>query len=327
MRRARRPLVIVSRNSPLARWQAEHVGTGITRQDSRQAVSYQWWTGSPQASGNHHPDRNKGRFTSALERLLLKNEGDLAVHSLKDLPVEDTPGLRIAAVPAREDVRDCLITPDGLALSDLPERATVATSSPRRAMQLRELRPDLQIVPIEGNIETRLALVTEHRRFDATVLALAGLRRLNLESKVPMSTFSIEQMLPAAGQGALAVQCRATDHHAMLNVLGLNDPTTSQAVHAERALLAGLGCDCDSPVAAHCRPDAQTPGTMHLTLRWSPTLEADGYRELQGSATVKRLSQLVREMVAEIRRPGRRSYSYLRGISGTSRLGSPTIST
>lgn len=316
MRRTRRPLIIASRSSPLARSQAEQIARAINQMDARQEADFLWWSGQtkPPATQTSNGEFNKGRFTRGIEELVLAGDADLAVHSLKDLPVEDTPGLRIAAVPAREDVRDVLITPGALTLEQLPENAVLGTSSPRRAMQVAKLRPDLQIKPIEGNIESRIAAVIEHGRFDATILALAGLKRTGLVDTVPMTVFTIDEILPAAGQAALAVQCRTTDHHAMINVLRLNDPFAAQAVHAERSLLLALGCDCDSPVAAYCRPQEDEPGIMDLTLRYAAHRDATHFRELTGSAPLKKLSRLVAEMAGEITQPGRKSYTFLRGI-------------
>ncbi len=205
VRRSRKPIVIASRRSRLARVQAEMVGRALARLHPRVAVEYRWiesegdrTTGSLVAHGG------KGLFTRALEQALLNREADLAVHSLKDLPAQDTPGLKIAAIPKRADVRDCLVARDGVTtIEQLPEQAVVGTSSPRRAAQLRRLRPDARVVPIRGNVETRLAKVldsADDMPYDATLLAVAGLVRLGVTDQ-PYHPLAVEQILPAASQG------------------------------------------------------------------------------------------------------------------------------
>ncbi len=151
----------------------------------------------------------KGLFTAELEEGLRSGELDLAVHSLKDLPTEDTAGVATGAVCLREDVRDCLVSRDGLPLAELPDGARIGTSSLRRAAQLRELRPRLVVESIRGNVDTRIRKVREGD-VDATVLAAAGIRRLGLEEEVA-EWLEPERFLPAPGQGAVAVQCRADD--------------------------------------------------------------------------------------------------------------------
>lgn len=195
-----------------------------------------------------------GVFASALRRALHDGRIDLAVHSLKDLPVAPEPGLVVAAVPAREDPRDALCSRDGLTLEALPPGARVGTGSPRRAAQLAVRRPDLQIVPIRGNVETRLRRVGAD--LDAVVLACAGLARLGLRRHITQ-TLSTDVLLPAAGQGALALECRA-DRPDLVAALGaLDDPRTRSAVEAERALLATLEAGCTAPIGAFARPEGQ----------------------------------------------------------------------
>ena len=202
-----------------------------------------------QASGVPLPDiGGKGLFTAELERALRVGVIDVAVHSLKDLPTEHVDGVVVGAVSAREDVRDCLVARDGHALAELPEGAVVGTSSLRRSAQLRALRPDLDVRSIRGNVDTRIAKVRAGD-YDATVLAAAGVRRLGLEREVT-EWLEPETMLPAPGQGALAVQCRVDDT-AMLNLLAdLDDPAARAETTAERAFLEALGGGCAAPVAA-----------------------------------------------------------------------------
>jgi hydroxymethylbilane synthase len=193
----------------------------------------------------------KGLFTAELEAALRQGRIDLAVHSLKDLPVEDSPGLTIAAVPERADTQDMLISRQAVRLEDLPAGAIVGTSSLRRAAQILALRSDLQIKDIRGNVDTRLRKLDDPSYgYDAILLAQAGLQRLghrHLEYAYPIPH---TLMLPAPGQGALAVQARADDLDTRRYLQALEHPPTRAAVTAERAFLAGLGGGCSLPVAA-----------------------------------------------------------------------------
>jgi hydroxymethylbilane synthase len=190
----------------------------------------------------------KGVFTEALERALLTREIDLAVHSLKDLPVEDPPGLVLAALSFREDPRDVLVAREEWSVDTLPRGARVGTSSTRRAAQLRARRPDLELLDLRGNVDTRVRQVRDGR-YDAIVLAAAGMARLGLAADIA-SYLAFEDMLPAPGQGALAIQCRLDDPGTISAVSGLDQPEVRQAVTAERAFLEGLGGGCAAPVAA-----------------------------------------------------------------------------
>jgi hydroxymethylbilane synthase len=190
----------------------------------------------------------RGVFVIELERALLSGDIDIAVHSLKDLPVEETPGLTVAAVPAREDVRDVLISRAGAGLRALASGATIGTGSPRRAAQLVAARPDLRIADIRGNVDTRIRKVQEGE-YDAIVLAAAGLARLGWLERAS-EVFEPELMLPAAGQGALAVQARSDDAETAAVVAALDDPETRLAVRAERAIERRLGGGCHAAVAA-----------------------------------------------------------------------------
>ena len=202
-----------------------------------------------QESGEPLPEiGGKGLFTAELERALRDGEIDLAVHSLKDLPTEDAHGVVVGAVTARDDVRDCLVARTGSALADLAEGAIVGTSSLRRAAQLRSLRPDLEIHSIRGNVDTRVRKVADGE-FDAAVLAASGLRRLGLERAIT-EWLAPETMLPAPGQGALAVQSRAGDQELRMLVAMLDDPVARAETTAERAFLRALGAGCAAPVAA-----------------------------------------------------------------------------
>jgi hydroxymethylbilane synthase len=197
----------------------------------------------------------KGLFTKELELALINREVDLAVHSYKDVPVTQPlvesaqSELVIAAVPKREDPRDVLAAKEIRRISDLPNAAKVGTSSLRRRCQLLAIRPDLNVQVIRGNVDTRL----KKRRsgeFDAVVLAMAGLKRSSLYDDADMAPIGIDELLPAAAQAALAIQCRSDDTEARDLLAGMNDPTTVACVDLERAVVAALQGDCHSPIAA-----------------------------------------------------------------------------
>jgi hydroxymethylbilane synthase len=189
-----------------------------------------------------------GVFVSALRDALLAGEVDLAVHSLKDLPVAPADGLLLAAIPTREDPRDALVARDGLSLAGLPDGARIGTGSPRRAAQLRALGRDFDLVPVRGNVGTRIGYATSGE-VDAVVLALAGLARLGRLDAVT-EVLDAEVMLPAPGQGALAVECRSDRADVVAALAPLDDPATRVAVTAERALLARTEAGCSAPVGA-----------------------------------------------------------------------------
>jgi hydroxymethylbilane synthase len=189
-----------------------------------------------------------GVFVSALRSALLEEQIDVAVHSYKDLPTAPADGITIAAIPRREDPRDALVARDGLTLGELPPGSRVGTGSPRRAAQLNALGLGLEIVPVRGNVDTRLGRVGAGD-LDAVVLALAGLRRLGRDAEVTEVLDPI-QVLPAPAQGALAVECRSDDEQTRAVLASLDDAETRAAVTAERALLAALEAGCSAPVGA-----------------------------------------------------------------------------
>ncbi len=191
----------------------------------------------------------KGVFTHELETAILSNEVRAAVHSLKDLPIASPPGLVVGAVLARAEARDVLVCPGGFTLDTLPGSARVGTSSLRRTAQLLARRPDLNIQPVRGNVDTRLRKA-DAGEYDALVLAGAGLSRLGLEARISQ-WLPLEVMLPAPGQGALAVQCRADDEEMLRYLRPIEDLASRQATNAERAFLAELGGGCALPVGAH----------------------------------------------------------------------------
>jgi hydroxymethylbilane synthase len=190
-----------------------------------------------------------GVFVKELEDALLDGRIDAAVHSLKDLPTQTADGLIIAAVPAREDSRDALLSREGRTFWSLRNGSRVGTSSPRRRAQLLHLRRDLDVLDLRGNLDTRLRRLDEGR-YDAILLAAAGLLRLELADRIT-ETLPFSAMLPAAGQGALAIQIRAADGHLRRLLRALDDAATRRAVGAERAFLRQIGGGCHAPVGAH----------------------------------------------------------------------------
>lgn len=198
----------------------------------------------------------RGVFVRAVEHSLLLGEVDFAVHSLKDLPARDREGLALAAVPVREDPRDALITADGLAYDQLPEGALVGTGSPRRQAQLSRYRKDLRFRPLRGNVGTRVQRVLGGE-LDATILAVAGLKRAKLQA--PWVPIPVKVMLPAPCQGALALQVRLGDEEAHSAGKVLEERDARAAVDAERRLLAMLGAGCHAPVGIYCRREAGSP--------------------------------------------------------------------
>ena len=200
-----------------------------------------------------------GFFTASIEQALVAGQVDVAVHSYKDLPVDSTPGLVVAAVPQRGPVEDVLCARDGRTLMTLPAGARVGTCSARRTAQVRMMRDDLEIVPLRGNVPTRVARIAND--LDAIVLARAGLVRLSLDDAIS-EVFGSEQMLPAPAQGAMAIQCRAGDRDLILRLSALNHEPTRRAVDAERAVLHALGGGCSVPIGALAHVDR---GDIHLT--------------------------------------------------------------
>lgn len=191
----------------------------------------------------------RGAFVKEIENALLDERIDIAVHSLKDLPTIMSDGLVIGAVCQRIDHCDVLVNCWGCSISDLPTGARIGTSSPRRVAQLKEVRPDAVVIPIRGNVETRLSKV-DGRDYDGVIMASAGLLRLNLQNSVSQK-LSVDQFVPAPGQGAVAIQARADDMETLRLVSDLDDKSTRGAVTAERSFLEALGGGCDTPVGAY----------------------------------------------------------------------------
>jgi hydroxymethylbilane synthase len=227
-----------------------------------------------------------GLFTKEIQRALLDGKIDLAVHSLKDLPTDEVPGLALAAVPPRASVADALICRNGNSLAALSRGSAIGTGSLRRRAQLLRARPDLQMKDIRGNVETRLRKLDEGQ-YDAIVLAEAGLRRLELADRITQ-LLPIEMVLPAVGQGALGLETREDDSAVREAILPLDDNATHASVRAERAMLAGLQGGCLAPIGAWGRVDR---GTLHLSGRvihpdGSRAVEATGYGRLEDAVQI-----------------------------------------
>jgi hydroxymethylbilane synthase len=300
--------IIATRESRLALWQAEHVRELLQR---RLGLTVELLGMSTR--GDRILDRSlskvggKGLFVKELEAALEDGRAHLAVHSLKDMPMELPAGFALSAVLEREDARDAFVSPRHASFDALPPGACVGTSSLRRAAQLLALRPDLRIEPLRGNLDTRLRRLDEGG-YDGIVLAAAGLVRLGLGSRI-VSHFSRAQMTPAAGQGALAIEIRsdATELAAVLQ--GLVHRPTWLAVHAERAVSRGLGGSCSMPLAAHAvwhgdelQLDAALGNALNLS---RPLLRSSASAAVRSEAEAEALGA---RAVAQLRAVGADSY-------------------
>jgi hydroxymethylbilane synthase len=242
-----------------------------------------------------------GVFVSALREALLAGQIDVAVHSFKDLPTAPAPGITVAAVPRREDPRDALCARDGLTLLELPTGARIGTGSPRRSAQLRALDLGLEIVPIRGNVDTRLAKVGSGAgQLDAVVLALAGLHRLG-RTEVITELLDPIQVLPAAAQGALAVECRESDEDARALLAPLDDHPTRAAVAAERSLLTALEAGCTAPVGALAEVTEGDDGVLEVFLRGSVTaIDGSDAVRLSASGPLNNAEEIGQRLAAEL---------------------------
>jgi hydroxymethylbilane synthase len=255
--------IIASRESRLAMWQAEHV-QGLLAASSGQPVEILGMT----TRGDQILDRTlskvggKGLFVKELEAALAEGRAHLAVHSLKDVPMELPQGFSLAAVMKREDPRDAFVSNEFADLESLPADAVVGTSSLRREAQLRALFPKLRVVALRGNLDTRLSKL-DRGEMQAIILAAAGLKRLGMADRI-RQIIAPETVLPAAGQGALGIEIRANDADSQKLVSVLVDDQTTQEVYAERAVSRALGGSCQVPLAAYC---VTVPETGELRLR------------------------------------------------------------
>ena len=270
-------IVIGSRGSALALWQANWVHDRLAAGGHEVEIRVIRTSGDRMVQAPLQASGVKGLFVKEIEEALLDRSIDVAVHSLKDLPAGQPPGLTIAAVPAREDARDAFISRSGTGFGDLPPGARLGTSSVRRQSQLRHLRPELEAVPMRGNVDTRLRKLDEGQ-CDALVLAAAGLIRLGFDGRI-VQRFSAEELCPAVGQGALAIETREADAPVIEAVASLDHSATHSAVRAERALLQRLGGGCSVPIAAHATANGESLSMAGVVA--SP----DGTRLIRASAS------------------------------------------
>lgn len=280
------PLIIATRESRLALWQAEHV-QALLRQRGLSVELLGMTT-----KGDQILDRTlskvggKGLFVKELEVALEEGRAHIAVHSLKDVPMELPAGFALACVMEREDPRDAFVSPHYASLAQLPQGAVVGTSSLRRQVLLHALRPDLKIVPLRGNLDTRLRKLDEGQ-YDAIVLAAAGLKRLKMGERI-RATFAPTAMLPAAGQGALGIEVRS-DRQDLIDALApLAHMPTWLTVTAERAVSRAMGGSCSMPLAAH---GTLTGTTLQLDAAWGDTEGKLPLVRASASATVTTLAQ------------------------------------
>jgi hydroxymethylbilane synthase len=297
-----RPIVIATRESRLALWQAEHV------QALLQARGYSVSLLGMTTQGDQILDRSlskvggKGLFVKELETSLSQGLADIAVHSLKDVPMELPEGFELACVMEREDPRDAWVSSRYASFMGLPQGAVVGTSSLRRVVLLRALRPDLKIEPLRGNLDTRLRKLDEGQ-YDGIVLAAAGLKRLKLSSRIA-HVFETEQMLPAAGQGALGIEIRTGRDDLVLALQPMAHKTSWLAVAAERAVSRAMGGSCSMPLAAHATLQGEL---LSLRAAWGDPEGQSSLITAQQVGPVQKLedAQALGEQVAQaLRRAG-----------------------
>ena len=287
-------ITIATRESRLALWQAEHVKARLADELGITATLLGMTT-----RGDQILDRSlskvggKGLFVKELEAALAEGRAQLAVHSLKDVPMELPDGFTLAAVLEREDPRDAFVSNDFASVAELPQGAVVGSSSLRRVTQLLSLRPDLRVEPLRGNLDTRLRKLDEGG-YHAIVLAAAGLKRLGLAHRV-RALFEIDQMLPCAGQGALGLEIRADDEALAASLAQLAHPPTLLACEAERAVSRALGGSCSLPLAAHARWQGETlcldAALGHAEAHTSPLLRAGVAAAVVDLAAARALGQ------------------------------------
>jgi len=291
-------LRIATRKSPLALWQARFVKTKLERRYAGLCVRLVGITteGDRRLDARLSTIGGKGLFIKELEAALLRGEADLAVHSMKDLPALLDSRFTLAAIGFRADVRDAWVSSHG-PFDAVAPGAKVGSSSLRRQAQLLAARPDLKFVPVRGNVDTRLRKL-DAGEVNALVLAVAGLARLGRENRIA-GAFSVERCLPAAGQGALGIEClsAATELRELLEPL--NDPATSLCVGAERKLCAALGADCSAPLGAY----AEQPANGQLRLR-AVLGSPDGRVLLRAEATGTEAASVVANVEDQLRRQG-----------------------
>ena len=257
------PVIIATRESRLALWQAEHVKALLQARGHTVSLLGMTTLGDQILDRSLSKVGGKGLFVKELEVALQEGRAHIAVHSLKDVPMELPEGFALACVLEREDPRDALVSPLHASLQDLPRGAVVGTSSLRRQVLLQSLRPDLDIRPLRGNLDTRLRKLDEGQ-YDAIVLAAAGLKRLGLEDRI-RTTFPVDTMLPAAGQGALGIEVRSDRQDLIDALASLAHMPTWLTVTAERAVSRSMGGSCSMPLAAHGRLQGEV---LQLDAAW-----------------------------------------------------------
>jgi hydroxymethylbilane synthase len=298
---SRSTLRLGTRKSPMAVAQSETVAR-LIRERAGVGAELVGLTSFGDVSKAHLTEiGGSGVFVSALRQCLLAGDIDLAVHSLKDLPSAAVPGIALAAVPVRGDPRDALVARGGAKLADLPTGALIGTGSPRRAAQLRLMRADIRPVPVRGNAGTRLAKVSSGE-LDAVVLARAGLERIGHLDLIT-EVFEPDEMVPAPGQGALAVECRDDDPGLVDLLATVDDPDSRAAASAERAVLAELQAGCHAPVGAY----AAVTDTLRLT---AVVIPDDGAPPVSasGAAPAGEAARMGREVARELLRRGAGRY-------------------
>ena len=275
-------ITVATRESRLALWQAEHVKALLEQRGHPVTLLGMTTRGDQILDRSMSKVGGKGLFVKELETALEEGRADIAVHSLKDVPMDLPPGFELACVMAREDPRDAWVSPHHARLEDLPQGAVVGTSSLRRTVLLRALRPDLRIEPLRGNLDTRLRKLDEGQ-YAGIVLAAAGLKRLGLAARI-RHVFDTEQMLPAAGQGALGIETRAGRAELAQALAPLADAATTLCTAAERAVSRAMGGSCSMPLAAHATLDG---AQMLLRAAWGDPEGAPGLVRASERAEVR----------------------------------------
>ncbi len=289
-------LRIGSRGSQLALWQANYVASLLRGQGHQVEIEIIKTTGDKILDVALAKVGTKGMFTKEIEEALAARRVDLAVHSLKDVPTELDPQFTLAAIMKREDPRDAFISVKYSSLDELPRGAKVGTSSLRRQCQLKAVRPDLEIFPLRGNVDTRLRKL-ETGEYDAIILAAAGVKRLGLDKHVK-SRIPVDVMCSAVGQGALAIEARANDAQVLPYLEFLNDPDTRLAVLCERAVLGSMGGGCQVPIGAFA--EVQSGAIMLRAMVGRP----DGSEVLRETAQGTDAEKLGRETAEKLLRRG-----------------------
>lgn len=290
-------MIIGSRGSQLALWQANWVKAELERRGFSVQIEIIKTTGDKITDVPLAKVGTKGLFTKEIEEALLEKRVDLAVHSLKDLPTELPAGLKLGAIPKREDPRDVLVSSDGKHLAELPQGAVVGTSSLRRSAQLLHHRPDLKIESLRGNLDTRLRKLDQGAAA-AIVLAAAGLRRLGWEKRIT-EYLAPEVMCPAVAQGALGIEMREGDEATASALLLLDDRAARLETAAERALLRKLGGGCQVPIGGSARAGADDHLTMHAVVA-----APDGKRVIRASGEGRDAEALGSQLAAQLLRDG-----------------------